>query len=333
MAHSYRLYGLELSPYSIKVRSYLRYKNIPHQWIIRSMDKMTEFNQYAKLPLVPLLVTPDDRGMQDSTPIIEALEREFPTPALQPDDTLLQFISVLLEEFADEWVNKPMFHYRWHREADQHSAAMRIAQDQLGPNADETTLSSARKMIMERMVSRLSLVGSSEQTAKLIEDSFAELIELLEAHLEGRPYLLGNRPSLADFGLYAQLYECYTDPTPGELLKTRAPKVCTWIEQMLNPGEQGDFEHWETLSATLEPILSRQVAGYFLPWSNANAEALAKGQNELQADLRGNRFTQAPQKYHAKSLQELKRKFSTCGQDESLRALLSRAGCLKWLES
>ena len=36
MTQNYRIYGSELSPYSVKVRSYFRYKEIPHQWIPRS---------------------------------------------------------------------------------------------------------------------------------------------------------------------------------------------------------------------------------------------------------------------------------------------------------
>ena len=39
MADRYRIFGAELSPYSVKVRSYFRYKGIPHQWIIRNPDR------------------------------------------------------------------------------------------------------------------------------------------------------------------------------------------------------------------------------------------------------------------------------------------------------
>jgi len=34
MASSYRIYGAEMSPSSVKARSYFRYKNIPHRWIV-----------------------------------------------------------------------------------------------------------------------------------------------------------------------------------------------------------------------------------------------------------------------------------------------------------
>ena len=33
---TYRIFGSELSPYSVKVRSYFRYRGIPHQWVLRN---------------------------------------------------------------------------------------------------------------------------------------------------------------------------------------------------------------------------------------------------------------------------------------------------------
>ena len=97
---SYRIYGVEVSPYSVKVRSYFRYKGIDHEWIVRSQETMPEFQKYAKLPLIPLVVTPDDTGLQDSTPIIEKMEAAFPEPSIHPDDPCLGFLSALVEEFG-----------------------------------------------------------------------------------------------------------------------------------------------------------------------------------------------------------------------------------------
>jgi len=122
MANAYRIFGIELSPYSVKVRSYFRYKRIPHEWVVRGAAQMAEFQKYAKLPLIPLVVTPDDQGLQDSTPLLERMERLFPEPGIHPEDPALGFLSALLEEYGDEWGNKPMFHYRWFYEPDQRSA-------------------------------------------------------------------------------------------------------------------------------------------------------------------------------------------------------------------
>src|SRR5262245_60490227 len=129
-APTFRIYGSELSPYSVKVRSYFRYKGIPHRWFVRNATNQSEFQKYAKLPLIPLVVTPSDDGIQDSTPIIERVEAAHPAPTVHPDEPVAAFMSTMLEEFGDEWGNKWMFHYRWAREVDQASAAGRIARQQ-----------------------------------------------------------------------------------------------------------------------------------------------------------------------------------------------------------
>ena len=41
MADLYRIFGAEMSPYSVKVRCYFRYKAIPHQWILRNTSNQS----------------------------------------------------------------------------------------------------------------------------------------------------------------------------------------------------------------------------------------------------------------------------------------------------
>jgi glutathione S-transferase len=106
MADGYRIIGAEMSPYSVKVRSYFRYKAIPHQWILRNAESQAEYEKHARMPIIPLVVTPEGIGIQDSTPIIDQMEKLFPEPSINPDDGIANFISALTEEFGDEWGNK-----------------------------------------------------------------------------------------------------------------------------------------------------------------------------------------------------------------------------------
>ncbi len=329
----YRLIGAEESPYSVKVRAYLRYKSLPHQWLTRAQAPEL-FSRHARLPLIPLLVTPEGQGIQDSTPIIEALEETHPEPSVHPPDPVSHFVSLLLEEFADEWGNKWMFHYRWAREADQLACSRRLAAI-MAPDADEAALEQAARTIRERMVDRVWFVGSSPQTAKQIEESYRDSIDLLEPHLAIRPYLFGSRPAFADFALWGQLYNTFRDPTPNAILKSRAPSVVEWIERMHEPVQLGAFENWHSLNRTLEPLLADQVAGLFLPWSQANAAAVASGAETFSVSLRSGRWEQKPQKYHARSLAALRAKYADHaagnGDPAALDAVLERTGCLPYL--
>ncbi len=330
MTETYRIFGVELSPYSVKVRSYFRYKGIPHQWIVRNAASQAEYQKYAKLPIVPLVVTPQGEGIQDSTPLIERIESRYPEPSIYPSDSLAAFVSALLEEFGDEWGNKWMFHYRWAREIDQLASAGRIARMMM-PSADEKQLAAAVAQVRERMVNRVWFVGSNPQTAPQIEDSFCETLTLLESHLSRRPYLFGARPAFGDFGMWGQIYNAWTDPTPGALIEARAPNVLAWVHRMLWPRAEGEFETWSSLQPTLMPLLERQVGRLFIPWTVVNAEAIANGRDEFSVELAGKTWTQKPQKYHAKSLGALREKYARLPDKRTVDAVLERAGCLAGL--
>lgn len=327
---TYRIYGSELSPYSVKVRSFFRYKNLDHEWIPRSPAVQAEFQKYAKLPLVPLVVTPEGEGIQDSTPILERFEASHPEPSVTPADPALAFVSALLEEYGDEWGNKWMFHYRWRYQPDVWSTAERIAQQMMGAQGT-LAVAQARAAVAERMMGRLGFVGSNEKTQPLIEASFARALSLIEAHLASRPYLLGGRPAMADFGLWAQLYEAATDPTPGAIMREAAPNVMAWVQRMLSPRGEGEFESLSALAPTLVPLLREEVGALFLPWSAANAAAIAAGEKSFTLSLAGAEWTQEPQKYHARSLAEIRRKYVATKDALGLETILRESGCLKVL--
>lgn len=329
MAEPYRIIGAEESPYSVKVRAYLRYKQLPHEWLTRA-EAPELYQQHAKLPLIPLVVTPDDEGLQDSTPIIERIEQRHPEPSIHPADPVAAFVSALLEEFADEWGNKWMFHYRWAREADQLACSRRLAEI-MSPDGDEAALDQAAATIRERMINRVWFVGSSPRTAQQIEDSFKDTLALLEPHLNARPYLFGKRPAFADFGLWGQLYNTHRDPTPRRIIEHQAPNTRAWIQRMLEPENLGEFEPWEALAGTLRPLLIDQVAGLFLPWSAANARAIADKAEEFTVTLRSGSWTQKPQKYHARSLEALRARYRSQASNTRLKELLEDCGCLDYL--
>ncbi len=331
MAQDYRIIGAEESPYSVKVRSYFRYKDIPHRWLSRA-EAGELYQQHAKLPLVPLVVTPDDKGMQDSTPIIETVEAAHPEPSIYPNDPVSAFVSTLLEEFADEWGNKWMFHYRWAREVDQRACSKRLAAI-MAPNANEQELIDAADAIRERMVDRVWFVGSSQQTAQQIEDSFKDTLAWLEPHLAERPYLFVARPAFADFALWGQIYNAHRDPTPRAIVETQAPNTLRWIQRMLEPQNEGEFESWTALAPTLTPLLQDQVAGLFLPWSDANSNAIEQQLESFTVELRHRPWTQKPQKYHARSLAALKAKYAALTETAAIDAALETTECLHWLRT
>ena len=119
---AYRLFGAETSPYSLKVRSFLRYKGIEFEWITRSRETETDFRALARHATVPLLVSPDRPVSQESTRMLFALENASPEPSAIPDDPALTALSLILEDYGDEWLNKCMFQQRWSGKPDRDQA-------------------------------------------------------------------------------------------------------------------------------------------------------------------------------------------------------------------
>ncbi|MET0183088.1 MAG: glutathione S-transferase family protein [Caulobacterales bacterium] len=329
MTGPYRLYGAELSPYSQKVRSYLAYAGTSFEWVNRANARQEEIQRYAKLPLLPILVGADDEAKQDSTPIIEFLESE--NPKLTPDDAAIGFLAALLEDYADEWLNKAMFHYRWTKDVDQQSAAERLVagmfEGEDPPNRD--TLVAA---VRERMANRLRHVGSTADTGPIIEASFERFLGFLETLLEGRSYLFGARPSIADFGIAAQLDQMLSDPTPGALMRERAPRVIVWVRRMKDAKNEGAFDTFDAVSPSFAPLLQSELAITYLPWGAANADGVARDASNVSVSIGDKRFAQAPQRYAAKAFAELQRKYAAA-DSAALTSFLESAGCASFLAS
>ncbi len=324
---NYIIYGSEYSPFSVKVRSYFRFKRIPHEWRPRTRENFADFQAHAKLPLVPLIICPDGTVLQDSTPIMEKMEAQHPEFSTLPDMPELTFLSALLEEYGDEWGNKPMFHYRWWREVDQIAVSEGLA-EAIMPKAGEEEHAAFSRQLRERMVPRLSFVGSSEQNKELIEESLTNYLELLEAHLVNRPYLFGGRPCFGDFGMFCQLYGCTQQPTTAPMIEAH-PHIAAWIDRMLSPETTGDWEDWNELSATLMPLLKTQVGELYLPWALANAKALKGEEATFTVTLKGTEFTQDTMKYTGRSFQTLKNRFAALQNRQSLEDILLSVDCLK----
>jgi hypothetical protein len=122
---------------------------------------------------------------------------------------------------------------------------------------------------MTRFAGFLPNLGVTEAVIPAMEESYAELLAVLDKHFQQHPYLLGGRPSLADFGMMAPLYaHLARDPVPGFLMKTTAPNVFRWTERMNTaeiedpdfPGYEASFPAGDALPETLEAVLKAVFA-------------------------------------------------------------------------
>ena len=342
MTKKYSIYGNELSPYSVKVRSYFRYKKIEHEWIERNLKNQKAFNKLAKIQIIPLVHCPDGVVLQDSTPIILKMEEKFKDRPVVPAEPALSFLSRLMEEYADEWAVKHMCHYRWHYEENLDAAGKRFAKLFVPETIQQIIwlrtyfLNKAASTFKARMSKRLWVIGSNEVTGISIEESFKNLIVLLNEHLETRPYIFGKRPSIADFALWGHIYNLNNDVTGHQLIQKQVPKLNDWIERMINPEEKGDFETWNDLKPTLLPLIKEEIAETFLPWVTANNDAVKNNEDKVSLTLNGRPFEHrvtSVQKFHAKSFKLLMEHYETVSQDQGLEEILTETGAKEYLNA
>jgi len=327
----YVILGRPESGYSMKVRAAMRFKGVAHEWIDRGLRNEKLFQAHASVQLIPLVFLPDGTATQDSTPILEGLEETYPEPSFHPEEPATRFLSDVLEEYGDEWVNKLMFHHRWGYKADQRHRSGTLARGMLEGHPLRVFSPIVACFVVRRMVPRMAFAGANENNAPLLIESFRRLVGMLEIHLSTRPYLFGGRPAFGDFGLWGQLHQASIDPTCGAYMREHSPRVLAWIDRMLEARVEGDFERLSDLEESLLPIYAREVAR-FLCWDAANADAWETGRERCEVSMEGRLYFQKTFKYPAHGFAILREKFAEVADDAELREFLDRAGCVMYLE-
>jgi glutathione S-transferase len=286
----------------------LRYRRIAYRFMLPSNPRLRDLPK-PKVPLLPTFYLPDEAGelvaVTDSTPLIRRFEREHEGRSLIPSDPALAFLNELIEDYADEWLTKAMFHYRWAYEADIAKAAA-ILPCWRGFSVPDAELAKAGAMFSERQIDRLRYVGSNAVTGPVIEASYARFVTAFEDHLRLFPFLMGDRPGSCDFAVFGQLTQLAEfDPTPMALTLKLAPRVTAWVGMMedqsgLEPLDE-DWLSMTALPATLAALL-KEIGRVYPPVMLANAQAVASGAGEVTTEVDGQVWTQQPFPYQAKCL-------------------------------
>lgn len=275
---SYTLIGAPLSYYSGKARAYLRWKGVEFEEQLSSPDVMKDVLPVIGWPVIPVLRLPDGRLVQDTLDIIETIEAATGGVSVEPEDPLMHAIGRTLHLYGDEWLLIPAMHYRWnHNEDWVYGEFGKVA----APDADPETQDALGRKRATMFRGIVPMLGINEQTIPAVEASYEAFLHDLEAHFASHQFLLGGRPTLADFGFYGPLYaHLYRDPASGALMRRTAPHVVEWVERL----RSGDYENGTLETAppeTLKPILKRYVsehapilratAAQFAAWAEGNA--------------------------------------------------------------
>lgn len=323
------VHGLDLSYFTGKFEAFIRYKEIPHRRIEMSLGGMRRVARATGLAQMPAVKLPDGRWMSDSTPMIEWIDARLPGPKVLPEDPLQRFFSRLLEDYADEWLWRPALHYRWSYQPDARLMSHRIATEMM--HDLKLPLFIRRWAIYRRQLAKyVRGDGITAATRAHVESIYARNLAFLERMLSARPYLLGERPTLVDFGFFASMFRHFgLDPTPARIMRDQAPAVFEWLGRMWNAKAsrlQGTLlpgvpEDWR-------PVLE-DIGACYLPYLNTNANAWRAGRKSFEISIEGTTYDLPVNRYRVWCLERLQAAFGALPEADAraARTLLAETGC------
>lgn len=333
----YRLLGGPGSPYSLKLRAALRYRHIPHRWIVPTGYLASEGSELATAgkAMIPVLQFPEDGSYwADSTPLIYQLETRHPgRRSLIPDDPADAFLAHLIEDFADEFLVNVLFVFRWTAPEDLAFSPRRQLQGWLGMMPQEPFEAFVARFL-HRQQKQIPTLGGGPGNMPVLERLYRDLLAAIETLLTQSRYLFGSRPSLAEIGLFGQLSQLAIDWSASLIMKSAAPRAFQWVQDL--DDASGIDGAWRDPSAApfegLTHVLDIVMRAY-RPYTEATVAALAAGQAQARCEIDGTPFPFVPKPYTATALRWLQEEFASLDAPARARVLaaLNQPGAEDWL--
>ncbi len=297
---SYVVYGGELSYFTRKLTAALHFYQAPYELRGKTPDVREEVEARSGTHQVPVLHTPENWMIADTTPLIELLDGRFPERRLFPPGPLGVLVH-LLEEYFDEWIARTMVHYRWHYPRSAEFASLRMA----GGDAE----AAARVAAWGPRACRATGTDSPSQQ-QAAEAEYQRLMDGAERQLGETRFLLGDRPTALDCVVLGGL-RAHTnmDPDPKEML-ARYPRVVAWAERDARAwdgaGELAPFPQ----STPFAAAVLGELGEHYLPVLAANVQALAAGAKAFSAESYGESVSYLTRAYPVRSWQMVQQRLA-----------------------
>lgn len=300
--------GIDRSHFSAKLRPAIRYKQIH---CMEYPPDPAEIKQRTGAGFVPILISPENETFQDTTDIIDELEQRFPSPRLIPADSNDRVLCRLMELYGDEFFPIVSMRTRWaYKENEQE---MRRAFSAFSGSAERGN------QVADLMSGYLPALGVTPDTIPAIDAHTGELLEILNAHFDNHPFVLGDRMTLADCTLMGPLYaHLYLDRVTRKQLYDDALPVCMWIERCNRPmpdamGQTFEGQYPESLQALIgligrdaAPMLSDLQTAFGEQASGLDvSEPVPRGTGTYSSSLRGVSFEAGVRSYVVWKIQRL----------------------------
>lgn len=304
MSKRYVLYTMHNSPYSDKVRAFLRYKRLPFDEHVENADtRFSVLQARTGKTMVPVVLTPTGQAINDSTTITAAIEAVCPQPPTRWKDPVADTLAMLLEDYADEWLVRIMLCSRWYHGDDAAQNATLIA-CAMTHGLYGVDFQRAACDFPASIIATLPKMGATPDNAESWYAMLPPMLGALDAALSRSLFLTGSSPHQCDFAFYGQINQLRRDPTGSTWIADGPASVREWLERIEGVCGPGPVAVPSSLTdlGVLQALVD-QMAATYLRMQVANALAVESAHPQVRADLAGGvAFSAAPAKYNSKLL-------------------------------
>jgi glutathione S-transferase len=232
------LYQFTLSPYCVKVRRILEYKDLDFATVEVNPFNRRQVRRLSGQTRVPVLVerAASDAGrgatvVADSTAIAAFLDRRYPGSPVYPADPGERARVAILEEWSDETFAGNLIPFKIFTPGN----ARRMV-EQSKPFYPKHWYYEALYPLGPALLKGLNMRRRRGRSLASLRRDFLGDLDHLEGLAAAEPYLAGPRPTVFDFGVWGLLRTL--EGLRGEELIASRPALASWYERLraLPPG-------------------------------------------------------------------------------------------------
>lgn len=297
----YTLYGSARSYFTSKVENILRFQGLPYRLVNKMPHDGSAIETRTGSGAIPALVTPEDWPLADSTPISKFLDQRYANRPIIPKTPVQRIGTLLLEDWFDEWFMRVAMYTRWNfPESVEALVGSGASMQVLGKAWHEVTAHERREIdpLVQASLARIenfrfrmtgevaAAYGTTPDQGEDVMVWFGEFLDHMAIHLEHYPFLLGERPSIADFVLSGGTAAHFGNDTwPRQFIEQRRPVFLDYAERCWNT--KASDATWlpdDQIPDTWAPFFD-EIQNRYLPYLLANREALGRGAAMVEIDL------------------------------------------------
>jgi len=324
MQTTYVIYGGELSYFSRKLEAALMFYGADFEFKDKNSHDPQMIETRSGTHQVPVLQTPENWLMGDTTPLMQLLDARFPQRQMFSSGPLGVLVH-LIEDYFDEWIARTMVHYRWHYPESAQFASMKMA----GGNMD------IAKRVRNWGPRACRATGTdSAQQRQAAEDEYHRLLAAMEQQLGETSFLLGDKPCAVDCVVLGGI-RAHTnmDPNPKQQIQPYK-RVLQWANSSADQWDgSGDLAAFPESTAFAQMVLG-EMTNTYQPYMLGHQAAVAAGAKAFNFEAYGESVSYLARPYPLQALQMMRDRVANLAKSDQqlVVAWLGRAGLTALLD-